>query len=898
MTSGPGEMMVPLRTDTELPLARVGGKAASLVRLARAGFPVPDGWVVTTAFFEAWTTALGGSPEWQEVCTVAGAAARGDSAELRATCDAVKTRAGGLLFDGRQRRIIEEIAAALGDGLCAVRSSSPEEDLADASFAGLYETVLGANGDTLEDAIRRCFVSCLDVRVAVYKQQKGMPVDIPRIAVVVQHQVASEVAGVAFSLNPLTNDFDEAVVNASWGLGEALVSGEVVPDRWVVDKVSSRTIESHPGTKGNDRPDELSLDAAQLDRVVETVCAIESLYAEPVDVEWAFAGGVLHVLQARPVTTYVPLAPAMQTAPGERRLLYIDPSLADGLTMSGAVSPLTNDLLLVLVELMLRYIAGDVTLERDVKRGVYGVGGARVYVNLSNLLHLIDVRKFAGDRRLIDTTLADIYEHLDVERYRSERPPRYLRKTRLLLAVPGMLWRVRGLLRSLIKAAFQGKAFHEQYRDALARFERDVDLPVDQSMSMSEYVSRLFGHAGAAGMMATAPALMMHIVRGTQVLDRVIDQTSAEQRRLADAIKAGGDDLVFEMGIELYRLSTLLPADAFEDVDTLERSLVARRLPADFLAAWDRFVERFASRGPLEMDLAYPKYGDDPAIALRQMAMLARGGSVNPEEVHERQARERATAYSRLGELLPPAKRRRLARAYRNILDFESARERPKHHITMVNLRIRRRLLAMADRWVDAGRLDRRDDIFELRLDDIDRAERDPGVDLRRHIATTNQFYRDVCSRVRHFPHAIDSRGRILRPPGRQVPGELSGMPVSSGRVRGPVKVMHDPFEKQVEPGDILVAHTTDPGWTPLFINAAAVLLEVGGELQHGALVAREYGKPCIAGVVQVTSRLSDGQMVEVDGDAGVVRILPSPASSETDGQARARGRASPVART
>ena len=880
MANSPHEMMVPLRTESDLPLALIGGKAVSLVRLARAGFPVPDGWLVTSEFFESWTDALIDSPEWQEVCALAGAApASAGGVRLRAACEAVKVRARALVLDGRQQRVVEEIAAALGDAVCAVRSSSPEEDLAEASFAGLYETVLGVTPHALEDAIRHCFASCLDGRVASYKQQRHLPVDVPRIALVVQRQVASDVSGVAFSINPLTNDLDELLVNASWGLGDALVSGEVVPDRWVVDKVTSTLIERQPGTKGNDRPGELCLDDEQLTRVVETVCAIESLYAEPVDVEWSFAGGTLHVLQARPITTYVPLPPAMLTEPGERRLLYIDPSLADGITISGAVSPLTNDLLLVLTELMLQYIAGDVTLDRDLKRGVFGVGGARVYVNLSNLLHLVDMRKAAGDKRLIDTTLADIYENLDIERYRAERPPAYLRKARLVRALPGILWRVRGLLKAIAKAMLRSKAFHVQYRDALATFERSLDVPPDEAMPMSQYVKWLYGHVGRVVLVATAPALLMHIRGGTQALDGLIDSDSAEQRRLADAIKAGADDLVFEMGIALHRLSTLLPDEAFDDLDTLEVALVARRLPQEFLVAWDGFVERFGCRGPLEMDLAYPKYGDDPRVALRQMAMLARGGGVNPGEIHARQARERQTAYARLAELLPARKRRRLERAYRNILAFEPAREMPKHHITEVNLRIRTRLLALADRWVERGRLDRRKDVFELRFEDIDRAEQDRGFDLRECIATRNVFYRKARALVRHFPHAIDSRGRILRPDRPHEPGELRGLAVSSGRVTGPVKVLHDPFEKAVEPGDILVAHTTDPGWTPLFINAGAVLLEVGGELQHGALVAREYGKPCVAGIVNLTRSLSDGQMVEVDGDAGVVRILSEPPS-------------------
>ena len=121
---------------------------------------------------------------------------------------------------------------------------------------------------------------------------------------------------------------------------------------------------------------------------------------------------------------------------------------------------------------------------------------------------------------------------------------------------------------------------------------------------------------------------------------------------------------------------------------------------------------------------------------------------------------------------------------------------------------------------------------------------------------------------------AIDSRGRILRPERKHEDGALMGTGVSPGLVRGPVKILNDPFEKEVLAGDVLVAVTTDPGWTPLFINAAAVLLEIGGELQHGALVAREYGKPCVAGISDVTTRLCDGQMVEVDGTSGTVRII------------------------
>lgn len=137
------------------------------------------------------------------------------------------------------------------------------------------------------------------------------------------------------------------------------------------------------------------------------------------------------------------------------------------------------------------------------------------------------------------------------------------------------------------------------------------------------------------------------------------------------------------------------------------------------------------------------------------------------------------------------------------------------------------------------------------------------------------RFLKILKAKVTEFPQVIDSRGRILRPALREErPGELIGMPVSPGVVTGPIKVLRSPHDKPINQGDILVAYTTDPGWTPLFVNAAAIVLEIGGTLQHGAVVAREYGKPCVVGIDRVMAKLHDGQMVEVDGTSGVIRLL------------------------
>lgn len=192
----------------------------------------------------------------------------------------------------------------------------------------------------------------------------------------------------------------------------------------------------------------------------------------------------------------------------------------------------------------------------------------------------------------------------------------------------------------------------------------------------------------------------------------------------------------------------------------------------------------------------------------------------------------------------------------------------------MFNYAIRKRLLAEGRRLTQEGRLDAVNDIFALQFDDL-KAAQDITVDLRKIREERTRFQKKLDAHVTLFPPVIDSRGRILRPPPTtDVPGLLSGTPVSPGVVTGPVKVLHTPHEKAVEKGDVLVAYTTDSGWTPLFVNAAAVVLEVGGILQHGAVVAREFGKPCVVGIDQVVAKLKDGQIIKVDGTTGTVHLL------------------------
>lgn len=293
----------------------VGGKAASLIRMAEAGLPVPSGAVLTTTFFAPWFDAIKASTSWTRLTEAT-------SEEWAPRCSALQEHVQSLPLTATQHdaldALLRDLAVTNDEARFAVRSSSPEEDLASASFAGGYETRLGVRPEDLESAVRHCFASSLDVRVLTYKKEHGLDIWSPRIAVIVQRQIDSDIAGVAFSVNPVTNDYDEAVIDANWGLGTSVVEGRVSPDHFVVDKVERQVVEETRGAKQvaewldadagtverkPDRSADRTLTDAQLRELTDVTCRVEELFDAPIDSEWAYAEGKLYVLQARPITT-------------------------------------------------------------------------------------------------------------------------------------------------------------------------------------------------------------------------------------------------------------------------------------------------------------------------------------------------------------------------------------------------------------------------------------------------------------------------------------------------------------------------------------------------------------------------------------------------------------------
>ena len=826
---------------------------------------MPAGFALDVNFFQPWLDEVQAGSAWQAFLD------SGDD-DTRAACDGVKAACTSLALTDEQQAALGEALGTLNAEHCfAVRSSSPEEDLAGTSFAGGYETTLGVTPDTLEEALRTSFTSVFDERIVAYKRQHGMATDDPRIAVIVQEQVPSEVSGVAFSLNPQNNCYDEAVINANFGLGETVVNGHVTPDTYVVEKVRGEILgrgiasKSHAawlvnggGTEERDNgdPEAASLTDEQALAVAELAADAEEHYGAPMDIEWAIHDSTLYLLQSRPITAYVPLPAGMITEPGAQKRLYLDlvvlsQGFGDSLSVLGAD----------LWGRMLVLMKAEIMVDAGAEGTIVNMDG-RQYINLSAMLRALGMSMMGSLIKTYDTPTRKILDSVDFKaEYRPKKLPEALEGARWKMAKTGFR-----LLPTVVRGFVN---LEKSLRDYDRLFEGDLErcraligqeTPFDE---MQEALLALFqNQLQSIGAIAAPMAARPRLAR--------LFRDDAEARDLLVALEMDlPGNPTAEMGRRMFELASFDELQATEDGNAFEAKIRARSYSADFMTAYDLYMDRFGCRGIKEIDIATPRsYENLPAFFDQLHAIDLGTGAIATAE------RRRIEAHERLFEIARARGKEKQVRKLANTVRSAAGyREAPKFFFIHVVDLMRRRALTLAGRLVAAGRMDDPQEVFDLSPFQLGEAERDAGFDVRAAIER-NLSTRRHLDRVRDWPRVIDSRGRIPRVPLSETEDGLVGDAIAPGTVRGRAKVLHAPYEKPLEEGEILVTRASDPGWTPIFVNAAGVVLEVGGPLQHGAVIAREYGLPCVSGLDGITDLIEDGQMIEVDGSNGVVRIL------------------------
>ncbi|MEV5891946.1 PEP/pyruvate-binding domain-containing protein [Nonomuraea fuscirosea] len=825
--------VIPL-DDAAADLATVGGKGASLARLTRAGLPVPGGFHVTTAAYRAFVAGF------QDEILRAAVGDPGSIPALFAAHEVPGPIAGEIL------RAYE----ALGQDVpVAVRSSATAEDLPDMSFAGQQDTYLNIRGDALLDAVRRCWASLWNPRAIAYRDTNGVPHDDVALAVVVQELVDADAAGIMFTADPVTGARDDTVINASWGLGEAVVGGQVTPDTIVVSggavtsaRVGDKqvmTVRTEAGTEERPVPaglrDAAVLDDAEAVRLAALGARIQDLYGTPMDVEWARRDGAFAIVQARPITGITP--------PLEE---WNDSLKGDYLWTGGNLGEAIPDVMTPITWSYVRLFIGEAMYAASIPGfDLVGNIGGRFYMNLSVVHSIAGALGMSGRLSAVEQVFGKLPPGLEV-------PP-----------VPASRWEI---IRRVLPMAVR---LQRRVRENLKGMRAFLDTSQQRCEELRDRVAGTTSGAELAGLWERE--IRPHLITTCRMLEA--------------AGRQGGATLVHTRD-RLYRMMGEADAEAMLTGVNAEGELASMgpvmglsRLARGEITR-DEFARSYGHRGPHEFEVSIPRPGEDPVWIDAQLAGLRDVGA-DTQALLARQREAREAAWARFARRHPGKEARMRARVRRwnaVVRDRESTRSE-----SMRAFWVLRAFTVRAGELTGAG-----DDVFHLSLEELldllrgDRAvlERVPSRRATHERYAALPPYPVLI--VGHFDPvrwAADPGRRSdvydARGPGTPVSDTVTGFPGAPGVVEGVARVIAGPEDgERLKPGEILVTTLTNVGWTPMFPRAAAVVTDMGAPLSHASIVARELGIPAVVGTGNATMRLRDGDRIRVDGERGTVELL------------------------
>ncbi|MBZ5707900.1 PEP/pyruvate-binding domain-containing protein [Nannocystis pusilla] len=870
--------VLPLAAQTAS-LDQVGGKGVSLARMAIAGLPVPDGFHLTTAAYRRFVAETGLAAVIE---AHAGEAAGDDADALARASAAIAARFAAAPLPDELAAALRRAYAALGGGAVAVRSSATAEDLPELSFAGQQETVLGVRGDAaLLAAVRRCWASLWSARAIAYRRHMGVDAGAIAMAVVVQRLLPADVSGVLFTADPTTGARDRLLVNASFGLGEAVVAGEVAPDTYVLARetgetrevvLGAKTVMVVPDAQGTAvravpeaRRGEPALAPDQRAALAALALRVEALFGHvPQDIEWALVDGQPWLLQARPIT-HLPPPPLGEVdwAPPIPGSAWIRRQVVEH--MPEPVSPLFEDLYL-----------GE-ALER---------GAAAMQAAM-------------GVPRRIATGLIEPPPFATVHGFAYMRADMKLRLWMIPLVLLAIGVGVTKMLRNAGVRYWRDDGL-PTYRAAIARWQA-LDVATAADTMLLEGVREL---ALADARYWYACTLAVGTAKSTEdILTRFLGLVARRKDLQGSAFLRGFPSRTLEAQAELEAIAARVRGS-----DALRR-LFAATPPQRLLAALardpegrpvaDAIAAYLARHGHqiYNLDFAAPTQLDEPLPVLVSLRDMSQGPGDDPHARLGALARARDALTEEVARALGPIRRRLFRRVLGMAQRFAPHREEALFHVGAAWPLLRRLALELGRRLADVGSLAAADDVFfltraELADASAAQARGEPRPELLR-LARERRTLRAARKRL-HPPAAvpvdfsfklgpIDVSDRETQRRNADVGNTLRGFAVSPGQATAPACVIVSPAEfGGMRPGAVLVCATTTPAWTPLFARASALVTDIGGVLAHGSIVAREYGIPAVMGTGNGTRRISSGQRVTVDGDAGVVTLHEPPAADDS----------------
>lgn len=854
-------------SDQKADLETVGGKGMSLAKLARAGLPIPGGFHVTTEAYREFVTA-------NNLQSKIEVALQNADLAFPSTLETASASIGRLFAEAS---IPADIAEAITNAYTAlgtlhtspsvaIRSSATAEDLPDASFAGQQETYLNICGmDQVLEATKKCWASLWTARAIGYRVRQGIGADGVALAVVVQELVFADAAGIMFTANPVNGKYDEVVINAAWGLGEAVVGGAVTPDTITVSKPTSEmirretaekqvmTVRTESGTEEQPAPDYLKnarvLSDEQASELARYGVQIEDLYGIPMDIEWTLADGNFAIVQARPITA-MPEKPLEWKLPNPKDK-YMRTSIAD--LMPKPLSPLFLTMGIPTLRnqmwpLAKRVVGGD----PDLGEYYFTSNNSYAYMNLNFPLR--------GWWWMLFRLL-----------------PAYPRMLRMILS----LWR---------------DELHPEYQSFVAKKKEEIPEHMSEG-DLWRDIQELFDAAAyyMDGLMfATMGASAGSEMLLTRVYDKLAKQTGDPE---ASVLLMGWDNIPVRSEKSLYDIAMWVKEnDALEKfiLETPTAELAKEKIDLSAIGGsknqWDEFASRLQTHldtfGHIvfQLDFAEPLPLDHPEMMLETIKMYLRGEGTNPYERQKASEGKRIQTAKTMLERLKGFKRWAFQKTLKWGQSMAEVREDALSEIGLAYPKIRELLRELGHRFAKSGAIQAADDIFWLEKDEIstcvEKLEQGQILEnLTRHVKERKKFNQRVAKITP--PPMIPIKKRVMgmkvdvfiaHGEEAQAGNVLKGVPTSAGVVTAPARVLLGPEDfDQMRRGDILVAATTTPAWTPLFAMASAVVTDIGGPLSHGSIVAREYGIPAVMGTGVATRRIQSGQTITVDGTKGEV---------------------------
>lgn len=888
-------------------LRRAGGKGANLGHLAQAGFLVPPGFCVLSRAYEMFLETSNLVKHIQEVI---------DGIAFNHLPD-VEEGAAGIremiestpMPEPIEREIIAaylELTADEGeDALVAVRSSVGTRDLSATSFPGQMDTYHNLRGvEEVLIKVRECWASAFSYAALVNRHARNIGHFDVFIAPVVQLMVAAESAGVIFTVNPLDNNPEQMAVNACLGLGESVVSGQSNCDHFVVDRNSAEVLEEEIAGKdfkiildsrkgeGNrkvslndEERHSPSISREQISEVVKMARAIEDSYGTPQDIEWAFKDSVLYVLQSRKITTTDDVG-REEVESAEEWICEFDTS----------VDPLFDEFTLSNISEVLPGVLTPMSIA-DIDCLDYGF--VKTNTDLGLMKHIKPMKEltfldiFYGRCHLNLSVVKAMLTQLpganikEFDRRDTSQGEKglYRPTPRNLLILPGILAR---LFYYAVVIPKEAQALGDEYSERILEAKK-IDYenaPYNEIFDKIEESRGKLFRAMALHIMISQLAvtyfdflckitakwldddrgmLAARLVTGLQSLESARPSTYIWD--LSRMIKAS-ETLrgIFESN-EPGDILGLLEEDASPQAE-------------EFLDSLQSFLGDFGYRGIFESEAMMLNWDEDPSYLFAAIKNYLDADPDNsPRNIASRQEKERDQAMQEAMSRLKGSQRFTLRYLIKQAQTFISLREYMKSILVKGLTHGKKVFRVVSRRMVEQGLLADPDDIYFLTSREVEalakgRAENIPVEEM---IARRRKEYERNLTVI--LPEHSKGRPRPLTPQELEIKEEvetLSGIGVSPGKVTGKARVITDPLRNaEIRPGEILVAPVTDAAWSPLFVTASATVVEVGGALSHGSIVAREFGIPCVVNASAATRIIKTGQMITVDGSQGRVYLHP-----------------------